>query len=170
MADNKEQIIKWAKYCEQGNCASNECPYHKHENCCAYLIKDLLTLTEDVVPRSEYEKLEERLRREAKCQYDLCGQIVDLKSEVNDLEYKLTGVMHSVDKWLDGDELNQDEVNRAITMREKTLRIVEQAKQEVAREMLDTLEREYKAVINECKCIAISMCDFKHFQKKYIGE
>ena len=48
------------------------------------------------------------------------------KSEVDKLEYTLTGVMHSVDKWLDGEELKQDEVNRAITMREKTLRIVEQ--------------------------------------------
>ena len=33
--------------------------------------------------------------------------------------------MHSVDKWLDGKELEQDEVNRAATMREKTLRIIE---------------------------------------------
>ncbi len=64
MAYNKEQIIKWAKYCEQGNCASNECPYHKHENCCAYLIKDLLTLTVDVVPRSEVERLREELEKE----------------------------------------------------------------------------------------------------------
>ena len=46
--------------------------------------------------------------------------------EVDRLEYTLTGIMHSVDKWLDGEELKQDEVNRAITMREKTLRIVEQ--------------------------------------------
>ena len=48
-----------------------------------------------------------------------------LQAENKDLLYKLTGVMHSVDKWLDGDELKQDEVNRASTMREKTLQIVE---------------------------------------------
>lgn len=47
------------------------------------------------------------------------------KDGMTPLEYKLVGVMHSVDKWLEGDELNQDEVNRAITMREKTLKIVE---------------------------------------------
>lgn len=47
------------------------------------------------------------------------------KAEISRLEYTLLGVMHSVDKWLEGDELKQDEVNRAITMREKTLRIVE---------------------------------------------
>ena len=54
------------------------------------------------------------------------------RAEVDKLEYTLMGVMHSVDKWLDGDELKQDEVNRAITMREKTLRIVENARAEVA--------------------------------------
>ena len=48
-----------------------------------------------------------------------------LQADKDDLFYKLVGVMHSVDKWLDGDELKQDEVNRAATMREKTLQIFE---------------------------------------------
>lgn len=68
------------------------------------------------------------------------------KSEVDKLEYTLMGVMHSVDKWLDGDELKQDEVNRAITMREKTLRIIENARSEVAREIfaeIDNITKEY---------------------------
>lgn len=51
--------------------------------------------------------------------------IKELTKEKNNLEYTLLGVMHSVDKWLDGAELEMDEVNRAITMREKTLQIVE---------------------------------------------
>lgn len=51
--------------------------------------------------------------------------IKQLQTENNDLFYKLAGVMHSVDKWLEGDELKQDEVNRAATMREKTLQTVE---------------------------------------------
>lgn len=51
-------------------------------------------------------------------------EINRLQSEKDDLFYKLAGVMHSVDKWLDGDELKQDEVNRAATMREKTLQMV----------------------------------------------
>ena len=59
------------------------------------------------------------------------------KSDADKLEYTLLGVMHSVDKWLDGDELNQDEVNRAITMREKTLRIVENSKSTAASEVID---------------------------------
>lgn len=62
------------------------------------------------------------------------------RSEVDKLEYTLLGVMHSVDKWLDGDELEQDEVNRAITMREKTLRIVETAKAKAAEEIFAEIE------------------------------
>ena len=54
-------------------------------------------------------------------------------AKIEDLSYKLAGVMHSVDKWLEGDELNQDEVNRAITMREKTLQIVEDKQREADR-------------------------------------
>lgn len=63
------------------------------------------------------------------------------KSNYDNLEYKLLGVMHSVDKWLDGEELKQDEVNRAVTMREKTLRIVENAKSEVAREIFAEIDK-----------------------------
>lgn len=39
--------------------------------------------------------------------------------------YIILGIMHNVDKWLSGKELEQDEVNRALTMREKVLRIIE---------------------------------------------
>lgn len=45
--------------------------------------------------------------------------------ECGNLAYKLVGVMHFVDKWLKGEELKQDEVNRAATMREKVLRLIE---------------------------------------------
>lgn len=51
--------------------------------------------------------------------------------EIKGLEYKLTGVMHFVDKWLDGKELEQDEVNRAYTMREKILQMIEKLETEV---------------------------------------
>ena len=82
----------------------------------------LMTPVEDVVPREEVDKL----------------------------EYTLLGVMHSVDKWLDGDELEQDEVNRAITMRENTLRIVENLQAEVERlngELIVESTRRKNAVI-----------------------
>lgn len=52
------------------------------------------------------------------------------KKEKENLEYTLMAVMHSVDKWLDGDELKQDEANRAATMREKTLQIIEKEQAE----------------------------------------
>lgn len=52
------------------------------------------------------------------------------KAEIENLEYKLLGVMHFVDKWLNGAELEQDEVNRASAMREKTLQIVEKLEEE----------------------------------------
>lgn len=51
--------------------------------------------------------------------------------ELSQKEYTILGIMHSVDKWLDGKELEQDEVNRAATMREKTLRIVEKQEREI---------------------------------------
>ena len=75
------------------------------------------------------------------------------RSEVEALEYKLIGVMHSVDKWLDGDELNQDEVNRAITMREKTLRIVEKLESEIKelKEKLDVFYRFDVVPLSEAK-------------------
>ncbi len=74
---------------------------------------------------------------ESYCKWKLLTNTLDLinrlKKENDDLFYKLEGVMHSVDKWLEGDELKQDEVNRAITMREKTLQITEKQQAEIKR-------------------------------------
>lgn len=71
------------------------------------------------------------------CVHLLMKQALDLinsqKAVNDDLFLKLSGVMHSVDKWLEGDELNQDEVNRAIAMREKTLKIIEDKQSEADR-------------------------------------
>jgi DNA repair exonuclease SbcCD ATPase subunit len=53
------------------------------------------------------------------------------EKEIEKQQYILMGVMHSVDKWLDGDELKQDEVNRAATMREKTLQITEKQQADI---------------------------------------
>ena len=60
-------------------------------------------------------------------------EIARQQEEIENLTYTLLGVMHSVDKWLDGAELEQDEVNRSATMREKTLRIVEEKQAEIER-------------------------------------
>lgn len=67
------------------------------------------------------------------------------KAEIARLEYIVLGIMHSVDKWLDGDELEQDEVNRAVTMREKTLQIVERQKAEI--------EKSERIIVMADKCI-----------------
>lgn len=68
---------------------------------------------------------------------DVLNNALDLinrqQEENENLEYKLLGVMHFVDKWLDGAELEQDEVNRASAMREKTLQLVEQKQAEIER-------------------------------------
>lgn len=63
------------------------------------------------------------------------------RDELIKQEYTLMGVMHSVDKWLDVDELEQDEVNRAITMREKTLRIIETIKTDTAKAIFEEIEK-----------------------------
>ena len=54
----------------------------------------------------------------------LMEYVVALGKKRDELELTLEGVMWNVDKWLDGDELNQDPVNRAITMREKILKLL----------------------------------------------
>ena len=68
------------------------------------------------------------------------------RTEIRNLEYTLLGVMHSVDKWLDGDELEQDEVNRAITMREKTLSIVESLQDENAKAKAEAIREVFEKI------------------------
>ena len=46
---------------------------------------------------------------------------------ISDLEAEMDAVMHFVDKWLDGDELNESPANRANTAREKALKAIETA-------------------------------------------
>lgn len=77
-----------------------------------------------------------------------------LQAENERLEYTLLGVMHSVDKWLDGAELEQDEVNRAVTMREKTLRIIESKNAEIERSNchIQKLVNVTDDLVHECDC------------------
>ena len=98
------------------------------------------------------------------------------KAENDDLFYKLTGVMHSVDKWLDKDERKQDEVNRAITMREKTLQIVEKQEAEIERLSKVSILNGLKVVNKERKSIkSEAIKEFKTKLKEnvyniYIGD
>lgn len=101
---NREQIIKALEICtgteQDYYCTNIPCPYGDVGSC-----KDLLMA-------------------------HAFALIKELTEEKRNLEYVLEGVMHSVDKWLEGKELEQDEVNRAATMREKTLQIVEKLTEE----------------------------------------
>lgn len=92
--------------------------------------------------------------------------IRELTEERDQLDLTLAGVMHFVDKWLDGDELKQaDEVSRVITMREKTLRIVEKLTEENERlkGALEAEERHYELAM-ECakKALAKAKADTVH--------
>lgn len=80
-------------------------------------------------------------------------EVERLSKENTELFFKLEGVMWSVDKWLEGDELKQDEVNRAITMREKTLRIVESQQAEIERLKKRSILNGLKVVNKERKQI-----------------
>ena len=83
--------------------------------------------------------------------------------------HALIGVMHSVDKWLDDDELKQDEVNRAATMREKVLKIIERLQAESAQ-----LQAERDAAV-ELIAKLIMLCEVpqkdcdKVFRRLHIG-
>lgn len=80
------------------------------------------------------------------------GIMDDAADAIAALEYTILGIMHSVDKWLDGPELEQDEVNRAATMREKTLRLVEGLEEEVNRfHSLAQAEQAGRLVVQPCK-------------------
>ena len=71
------------------------------------------------------------------------------KSEVENLELTLQGVMWSVDKWLDEKDYDADPIKRAITMREKTLQIVENAKSDVAREIFRDVKKAIKEEVRD---------------------
>lgn len=57
-------------------------------------------------------------------------QLKVLKAGIEELQMELEGVMWFVDKWLEGDDLNQHPVVRAAIAREIALQAIEQAKEE----------------------------------------
>lgn len=74
---------------------------------------------------------------------------IDALKESNDLFYKLVGVMHFVDKWLDdGEAEGLDEVQRADYVREKVLQIIERLEKE-NRELKQKCEKEYARGIKD---------------------
>lgn len=101
--------------------------------------------------------------------------IKQLKAEKDDLLLIISGIMHFVDKWLEGEELEQDEVQRADTMREKTLKIVEwqRVKIEVLEEAKKQLENDvFNAEMNLDGILqelaAAKVEAIKEFKQKFI--
>ena len=105
MDETIEKAIKGIECCSKSkkeeDCISLACPYYAEKKCVENNAKDIIHI------------------------------IRKLQTENDDLFYKLTGVMWFVDKWLEGKELKQDEVNRASLMREKTLEITEKQEEEI---------------------------------------
>lgn len=88
---------------------------------------------EEYIKENEFEYFHSNTMGEYELIKGALKIINHLQEENEQLEYKLLGVMHFVDKWLDDTELKQDEVNRASAMREKTLQIVEKQQAEIER-------------------------------------
>lgn len=100
---------------------------------------------------------------------DACTEAADkleqMQAKNSYLNYSLMGVMHSVDKWLEGDELNADEVQRAATMREKTLGIVEklQAELDDAKSNYEQLREENHNIVKTGEQMyQQAICDIPH--------
>lgn len=94
----------------------------------------------------EVSGLVTELRRKGLANGGSLGRHAGIMDEAADtimaLEYTIIGIMHAVDKWLEGPELEQDEVNRAATMREKTLQIVEKLQRSDTGRLQEFLEAE----------------------------
>jgi hypothetical protein len=71
-------------------------------------LSDSLTLIKELT--EENEKLNERLDREARCQYDLCGQIVNLRDDVKYI--KADTVRKFLDKFKDWPSDDQEYIER----------------------------------------------------------
>lgn len=126
MTDNK--IMTTLRKCADHACYC--CTEYGKEHCretIAALAWDLMFRQKEEIEQLKHKYDLAVAEREANVK-GFTEQIEEANAEINRLEYTLLGVMHSVDKWLDGDELKQNEVDRAATMREKTLQIVERLK------------------------------------------
>ena len=94
----------------------------------------------------------------------LMEYVVALGKQRDDLELTLEGVMWNVDKWLEDKELEQDPVNRAITMREKTLNIIETMPQKIFSDL--ELNSDIMQTPNGI-CLFIKADNYTNIKKKY---
>lgn len=149
MTDHKftdDDVIKAMKHCSlEVNGLCKECPLRDYSSCTEIICEYSLALI------NRQKAVENNLRK-----------------RIDDLEHTLAGVMWSVDKWLDGADLKQDEVNRAIRMREKTLEIVERLEEE--NEFLKSLDENkiraeaINAFAKKIKTDAERICDDNYIE------
>lgn len=153
MTDN--DIIKALECCFKGDKCVGHCPFHNNKHdidiCTSRLSENALDLINRL--NAKNKELDEKLIIRK-------GLIDTQQAEIEKQQYILMGVMHSVDKWLDGDELKQDEVNRAATMREKTLQITEKQQEQIkkleniehfATKTIEKQEKEIERLHTLCK-------------------
>lgn len=101
MEFNREHIIKALECCEKNNFSKcTECPMGKaYQFCSQELCTKASALIKELI--EENEKLNERLDREAKCQYDLATKIVNLR---DDVKYIKAETVRKMQKRLTSDE------------------------------------------------------------------
>ena len=129
MTDN--EIIKALECCSliQGECKECPCDSVMDCDCEDMLLREAFYLINR--QKAEIEKKDTEIEILIRKKHALRDEIAEQQAEKEHLEYVLMAVMHSVDKWLEGDELKQDEANRACTMREKTLKITEKLHKQI---------------------------------------
>lgn len=91
------------------------------------------------------------------------------KEQIDDLSYTLAGVMLSVDKWLEGDELKQDEVNRAFIMREKTLQIIESQQAEIEKQRKEAQILRDEIIKLQTKIEIVKTEAYKEYTRKLLA-
>lgn len=110
---NREQIIKALECVFSDTCGS--CVYKEIDKCQEWAARDAISFINSQEQRvkeltEENEKLNERLDREARCQYDLCGQIVNLRDDVKYI--KADTVRKFLDKFKDWPSDDQEYIER----------------------------------------------------------
>lgn len=87
---------------------------------------------------------------------------------VEELEYILAGVMHFVDKWLDAEDFDKDEVQRAAIAREKALQAIE-SRDEKIRAFRHSREHGHWFLLDECANAGVycSVCHKKVYKEHY---
>lgn len=98
---NREQIIKALEICsDETKDFCTGCPFIGNGGCKqSSILKLALSVIKELT--EENERLNERLDREACCQYDLCGQIVNLR---DDVKYIKAETVQKIQKRLTSDE------------------------------------------------------------------